>query len=135
MAGQITGNSGEVQIAAATVDGIKNWTVDYVVDVLDATALADSGRRTYIAVISGWSGNFEGYKDSAPTGIGSLVALILEESTDPTEKYTGQAILTGLHETVSVDGVVGISYDFQGIGALTPPHYGFPYTFPFAFDE
>jgi len=118
---QISGKAGEVQVAAATVNGIKSWTVDYTLDALDTTDFADSGTRTYIAGISGWSGSFEGFKDAAPTGIGSEIALILSASTDATQDYTGQAILTGSHETVSVDGIVSISYDFQGTSTLTVP--------------
>ena len=121
MAGQISGKAGEVLVAAATVNGIKSWTVDYTLDALDTTDFADSGLRTYIAGLSGWSGSFEGYKDGAPTGIGGIIALILEESTDSTQKYTGQAILTGSHETTPVDGIVGIAYDFTGTSTLTVP--------------
>jgi len=121
MAGQLSGQAGEVLVAAATVDGIKSWTVDYTLDALDTTDFADSGKRTYIAGISGWSGSFEGFKDAAPTGIGSVIDLILSVSTDATQDYTGSAILTGSHETVSVDGVVGISYDFMGTATLNTP--------------
>ena len=117
---QIAGKAGEVQVAAATVAGIKSWTVDYVSDALETTDFGDSGHRTYIPGLDGWSGSFEGFKDGAPKGIGSEIALILKELTTETgAKYTGQAILTGSHPTVDVDGVVGISYDFQGTGILT----------------
>ena len=118
MAGQVSGKSGEVLVAAGTVNGIKSWTVDYTLDALDTTDFADSGLRTYIAGISGWSGSFEGFKDGAPTGIGSEIALILSCSTDGDADYTGQAILTGSHPTVSVDGIVGMAYDFQGTSTL-----------------
>jgi len=117
---QISGKAGDVSVGGASVGGIKSWTIDYVADVLETTDFADSGLRTYIAGLSGWSGSFEGFKDGAPTAIGSEIALILEESTDATQRYTGQAILTGSHETVSADGVVSISYDFQGTTTLVP---------------
>ena len=117
----ISGKAGEVSVAGATVDGIKSWTIDYVVDALETTDFADSGKKTYIAGLSGWSGSYEGFKDGAPTAIGAEIALILEESTDSTQVYTGQAILTGSHETVSVDGVAGIAYDFTGTTTLTVP--------------
>jgi len=118
---QISGKAGDVSVGGSSIGGIKSWTVDYVAEALDTTDFADSGLRTYIAGLSGWSGSFEGYKDGAPTGIGAEIALILEESTDATQRYTGQAIITGSHETVSVDGVVSISYDFQGTTTLTVP--------------
>lgn len=119
--GELSGKLGEVQVGGATVDGIKSWTIDYTSDALETTDFADSGVKTYIAGVSGWSGSFEGYKEGAPTGIGAEIALVLRESTNATQQYTGQAILTGSHGTVSVDGVVGIAYDFQGTSTLTVP--------------
>ncbi len=118
---QIAGKLGEVRIAGTTMSGMKSWTVDYTVDAIDTTDFADTGTKSFIAGISGWSGSFDGYKDAAPTAIGAEIALILKESTDATQQYTGQAILTGIHETVSIDGVITEAYDFQGTGTLTVP--------------
>jgi hypothetical protein len=120
MGTQISGKAGEVRVAGATVDGIKSWTLDYTSDALETTDFGDSGHKTYIAGIDGWSGSFEGFKDGQPTGIGTEIALVLMESTTASQLYTGQAIITGSHPTASVDGIVGIAYDFQGTGALTP---------------
>lgn len=117
--GQISGKAGEVQIAGATVAGIKSWSVDYTADASETTDFGDSGHKTYIAGIDGWAGKFEGFKDGAPKAIGAEIALTLKESGTAGQVYTGQAIITGAHPTVSVDGVVGVGYDFQGTGALT----------------
>jgi len=109
--------TGEVIVA-----GMKSWTVDYTADALDTTDFADSGLKTYIAGLSGWSGSFEGYKDGAPGLVpGTAYVLDLRESTDSTQKYTGTALITGLHGSASVDGVVTLAYDFQGSGTLTVP--------------
>jgi len=116
---QISGKAGEVRVAGATVAGIKSWSVDIVSDALETTDFGDSGHKTYIPGIDGWSGSFAGFKDGAPTAIGSEIALILKESATTGQQYTGQAILTGSHPTVDVDGIAGISYDFQGSGAIT----------------
>ena len=119
---QISGKAGEVQVAAATVAGIKSWSVDYVSDALETTDFGDSGHRTYIPGLDGWSGSFEGFKDGAPHIVVNHTAIIeLRESTFSTQKWTGIAIITGAHPTVDVDGVVGLSYDFQGTGALVSP--------------
>ena len=69
--GQISGKAGEVQVAAATVVGIKSWTLDYTQDALETTDFGDSGLKNYIAGLSGWAGSFEGYKDGAPTALGA----------------------------------------------------------------
>ncbi len=119
--GQIAGKLGEVRVGGTTVAGMKSWTVDYVVDAMETTDFADAGVKSFIAGISEWAGSFEGYKDAAPTAIGAEIALILKESTDATQQYTGQAILTGIHETVSIDGVITEAYDFQGTQALVVP--------------
>ena len=116
---EISGKAGEVQVAGATVGGIKSWSLDVVGDALETSDFGDGGHRTYIPGIDGWSGSFEGYKDGAPKAIGSEVALILKESAATGQQYTGQAILTSSHPTVDVDGMVGIAYDFQGSGVLT----------------
>ncbi len=117
--GQISGEAGEVRVAGATVSGIKSWSVDHVSEALETTDFGDSGHRNYIAGLDGWGGSFEGFKDGAPTGIGSEIALTLRESATTGQAWTGQAILTGSHPTVDVDGIVGVSYDFQGSAGLT----------------
>jgi len=117
---EISGKAGEVQVAGATVAGIKSWSIDYTGDALETTDFGDSGHRTYVPGIDGWSGSFEGFKDGAPKGIGAEIALVLKESATANQLYTGQAIITGSHPSVDVDGIVGISYDFQGTGALVP---------------
>ncbi len=106
---------------AAAVTGIRSWSLDYVMDALETTDFGDSGHRTYVPGLDGWSGRFEGFKDGAPIAMGAYTVLELRESTNSTQKWTGSAIVTGLHPTVSVDGVVSYSYDFQGNGVLTLP--------------
>jgi len=117
--GEISGEAGEVRVAGATVSGIKSWSVDYVAEALETTDFGDSGHRAYIPGLDGWSGSFEGFKDGAPKSIGSEIALILKESASAGQQYTGQAIITGSHPTVDVDGIVGVAYDFQGTGTFT----------------
>ena len=123
MAGQISGTAGEVLVAAATVNGIKSWTVDYTLDALDTTDFADSGLRTYIAGLSGWSGSFEGYKE----GLVQILTVIasspitLKLYEDATYFWSGSAIITGVHANNSHDTVVSYNYDFVGIAGLTAP--------------
>jgi predicted secreted protein len=118
---QIAGKLGEIMVGGTTQAGMKSWTIDYTVEALETTDFADTGTKSYIAGMTGWSGSFEGFKDAAPLTIGTEIALILKESTDATQRYTGQAIVTGLNGTVSVDGIVGEAYTFQGTGALVIP--------------
>ena len=105
--------------AAKNIAGIKSWSLDYVTDAIETTDFGDLGVRSYIAGLSGWSGSFEGYKDGAPVTIGSEYGLELAESATTTQMWLGNAIITGAHPTVSFDGVVSYTYDFQGTGVLT----------------
>ncbi|MBA7602017.1 hypothetical protein ES703_09102 [subsurface metagenome] len=125
--GHISGKAGAVYSTATGVTtyaatGMKSWSLDYVGDALETTDFGDSGHRTYIPGLDGWSGSFEGYKDGAPHIVVNHTAIIeLRESTNSTQKWTGVAIITGGHPTVDVDGIIGLSYDFQGTGVLAPP--------------
>jgi len=105
--------------AAKDIAGIKSWSLDYTADALETTDFADDGTRSYIPGCSGWSGSFEGYKDGAPIGIGTQVGLELAESATVSQMWLGNVIITGVHPSVSFDGIVSYSYDFQGTGPLT----------------
>ncbi len=103
--------------AAGAVLGIKSWTLDYTTDALETTDFSVAGVRAYIVGCSGWSGSFEGYKDAAPQTQGASLTLRLYENA--TCYWYGTALLTGTHPSTSFDGVVTVSYDFQGTGALS----------------
>ena len=116
----LAGKSGYVDTGIA-VTGINSWTLDYTSDTLETTDFADAGVKTYIIGCSGWSGSFGGYKDGAPqTLAGAAVTLKLYESaTAYWSSAASGAFITGVHSSVSQDGVVSVSYDFQGTGTLS----------------
>ncbi|KKM06365.1 hypothetical protein LCGC14_1744670 [marine sediment metagenome] len=114
------GNAGEVK-AAASVAGIKSWTLDQVFDVGETTSFDDVGVKAFLPTGSGWSGTFEGYKTGAPLAIGAIIAGEFLETQTATQKFTGNIILTGLHGATGHDGIVTYAYDFQGTGALVIP--------------
>ena len=118
----LSGKSGYVDTGTA-VAGIKSWTLDYTSDSLETTDFADAGIKSYIVGAKGWSGSFEGYKEGVEqiltADAASPVALKLYE--DATYYWGGNAIITGVHSSVSHDGIVSVSYDYVGIAALTPP--------------
>ena len=115
----ISGKAGQVD-AASEVLGVKSWTLDYTADTLDATDFDDAGVKAYIVGGSGWSGSFEGYKDTTPLPLaGAAVTVKLYESQTANQFWSGSAFITGIHINTSYDGVVTYGYDFQGTGALT----------------
>ena len=119
----IAGRTGMVYIGA-DIAGCKSWSIDYTVDILDTTDFADgaaaNSARTFLPGLSQWSGSFEIVKDGAPMALGTSatpVALKLEEDT--TTFWSGNAFITGIHATNSVEGLVMYAMDFQGTGELT----------------
>ncbi len=115
----ISGKAGQVD-AASQVTGIKSWTLDYTVDTLETTDFADAGVKAYIVGGSGWSGSFEGFKDTTPLPLaGTAVTVKLYESQAANQFWTGSAFLVGIHVNTAMDGIVTYAYDFQGTGALT----------------
>ncbi len=107
--------------ALKDISGIKSWSLDYTADVLETTDFGDVGQKSYIVGSTNWQGSFEGYKDGVPLSIGSEVTLVFGESTTAGNNWIGKAVLTGAHPTTSIDGLVSYSYDFFGVGVLTPP--------------
>lgn len=111
------GQNGNVSFTNLTA-GTKGWSLDYSADALETTDFADSGKRTYIAGLSGWSGSVDCVWDPANTAVpGDTATLTLTADTGDT--YAGTAIMTGLSLSVDVAGVNTVSYSFQGSGTLT----------------
>ena len=114
---ELSGHLGSVVITDAVVD-IKSWTCDYTGEALETTDFGDSGHRTYIAGLNGWAGSFEGsFAQEAMEALGAVAAL--ELYVDASHYVTGAAVITGIHLGTAVDGIVTVSYDFQGSGELT----------------
>lgn len=111
--------------AVKLLDGIKSWTLDAAVSMLDSTDFADgnatNAARTFKPGPSTWSGSFEGYKDGAPLGLSfsTPIHIVLQESATSGQGWVGMAYITGIHPNVSVDGLITYSYDFTGQGELT----------------
>ena len=120
MAGHKAGTLGQVDTPAEKI-GIKSWSLDYTVAMLDTTDFADAGVKTFIPGCTEWSGSFEGYKDGTPVALttGASILLKLYETQTLNEFWTGQAFITAVHVTVDFDGIVSYSYDFQGTDDLT----------------
>jgi len=108
--------------AAKKVAGIRAWSLDYTMDVLDTTDFADgaatNAARTFTPGLSTWSGTFEGVKDGAPLTLFTQTGIELAESTTKGQNWIGNIILTGCHPSVSAEGLVAYAYDFQGVGEL-----------------
>lgn len=120
---EISGEGGGVTFTSGHTS-VHSWTVSYAGDALEITDFADSGLRTYIPGLTGWSGSYDCHFDAANKGVvaGSTGDITLTVSTGAATKFSwsGGIIITGMDVTAPVDGVISQSYTFQGTGALTP---------------
>lgn len=106
---------------------VRSWTIDYTADSLDTTDFSSTGDRTFIGGLRTWSGTYECLLDGATAplsdsaNVGAVITGtdIITITAASGRTYTGDAIVSGIHPSVSVDGVNVITYDFQGTGALT----------------
>lgn len=116
---RLAGYGGSVLIGTATATGIREWSLDYTVAVLDGRGFDDGQNPHPVMGAKDWGGSFRGPKDGAPLTLFTSCTLTLKESTTTGQSWSGTAYLTGIHNTVPVDGLVEYSYDFVGKGTLT----------------
>lgn len=127
----IAGKNGAVYIDAtggtpAEAADVQSWSLDIGADALDVTAFDDSGWRTFVAGLKGYTGSIEAkwnYSDANQKdfwdnfGASIDFKLYLDEAN--TKYFSGTAIVTGVNPKVSVDGTADVTYNIQGTGALT----------------
>lgn len=119
---EVAGKGGSITYTGLTV-GVKTWTCDLVGDALEVTDYSDSGHRTFIAGLDGWTASVELNWDVANTiGVGDSASLTLTV-VNGTTYYSGTALVTGISISSNVDGVVTATISFQGSGEciLTTP--------------
>lgn len=116
---RLAGYGGSVEIGTVAQTGIREWTMDYTIAVLDGRGFDDGQEPHPVMGAKEWGGSFRGAKDGAPISIGSEIALVLKESDTTGQEFSGSAFVTGVHPSVPVDGLVEYAYDFVGKGTLT----------------
>jgi predicted secreted protein len=115
---EVAGKGGSVTFTGLTA-GVKSWSLDLAGDTLETTDYDDSGHRTYIAGLDGWTANCELNWDTANTvSIGDSATLTLT-IVSSTEAYSGTALVNGISVSSSVEGVVTATISFQGTGVCT----------------
>jgi predicted secreted protein len=115
---EIHGNAGFVTFGALTA-GVHSWTLSWDAETHDITDFANGTVRVFLAGLTTWTATVECRLDAANTAApGDTGALVL--NVDATIDYTGNAILTNMSPSTPVDGIVTVSYSFQGSDTLTP---------------
>ena len=128
----IVGYSGSCTVGASSVGTAKAWSVDITGETVDTTNFASNGWKESVATLKSWSGsitvNFDGGADSGEAAIiagltsGSSVALVLQTGatgSGTAEKFSGSANVTSMPITNDVNGIIEVSFSFEGTGALT----------------
>ena len=122
----ITGRGGCVKNDTTVIVGLKEWSMDYVVDMFDTTEFADTA-PTHKAKLSGLkaaTGSFSGNMTDGSTGILGALTLgtsyTLNLETDGTDKYSMTAYITGISSNVVVDGEATVTASFESSGDVTP---------------
>jgi hypothetical protein len=120
------GTSGVVRVGGNTVAEVTGFTIDESNDTVEDTSLTDTS-KTYKALRSDATGTIECHWDETDsTGqgaltIGASVTLNLyPEGADASDTYyTGTAIVTGVSQNVSLDGVISRTINVQFSGGVS----------------
>lgn len=121
-----TGLSGVVKIGANSVAEITGFTIDETNDTVEATNLTSTA-KVYKALRKDATGTVECHYDPSDTNgqvalaVGSEVTLDLyPEGADSGDTYyTGTAIVTGVSQNVSLDGVISRTINVQFSGGVS----------------
>lgn len=126
----IKGYSGSVTVETGAMGNAKSWSLDISQETVDTTNFGSSGWKESTATLNGWSGSITAIFDASGTAEGALqtgltagssVALDLQMGggTGSYDKYSGSAIITGQSVTNDVNGIVEVTFNFEGTGAVT----------------
>jgi len=120
------GTSGVVKVGSNSVAEITGFTIDETNDTVEDTSLTDTS-KSYKALRKDATGTIECHWDETDTtgqtalAVGSEVTLNLYPEGDSSGDtyYTGTAIVTGVSQNVSLDGVISRTINVQFSGGVS----------------
>jgi hypothetical protein len=120
------GTSGVVKVGANAVAEVTGFTIDETNDTVEDTTLTDTA-KSYIALRKDATGTIECHWDETDTTgqgaltVGASVTLNLyPEGADAADTYyTGTALVTGVSQNVSLDGVIARTITVQFSGGVS----------------
>ncbi|MBT4080184.1 MAG: hypothetical protein HOE82_06175 [Gammaproteobacteria bacterium] len=126
----IQGYNGSVTVASGAMGNAKAWSLDISQETVDTTDFGSSGWKESQATLKSWSGSITAIFDESGTAEGALqtgltagstVALDLQlgDGTGSYDKYSGSANITSQSVTNDVNGIVEVTFSFEGTGAVT----------------
>jgi len=117
-----TGQSGLVKIGTTTLGELRTYSVQETAGTIEDTVLGDSA-KTYKAGQTSFSGSCDAFWDENDAGqtaisAGAEIAISFYPEGDAGTYASGNVIVTEIGVSTSIDGMVEVSFSFQGSGAL-----------------
>ena len=120
-----TGTSGAVYVAPAEVGEVRDFSLEQSAEVVASTVMGDSwveNKATLKAFNASvnmfWTGGSDNQDDFV---LGTEITFVLYPTGNSTgqKKLSGSAIVTGISQSQSFDGMIELSVSVTGTGALT----------------
>lgn len=126
----IKGFDGSITVEAGAMGNAKAWSLDISQETIDITDFGSNGWKESVAGLKSWSGSVTAIFDASGTAEGALqtglttgsdvtLALTLGGGTGSYDVYSGEAKITSQSVTNDVNGVVEVTFNFEGNGALS----------------
>ena len=127
----IAGKSGTVYVAAsggtpAEALDVQDWSLTISADSLDTTSFTDSGWKTFLGGLKGYTGSVTAKWNHADTNqavffdnLGSSIDFKFYLDEANTKYFSGTAIVTSVDPKVSVSGTADVTFNLQGTGSIT----------------
>lgn len=122
------GKDAAIKKNAVAIAYAQEWSIDSALAAEDVTDFGDDW-KAFAGGLAEWSGSITCFFDpsnteqkaihdalitAAPTGALTDITFYLNAAN----YYSGNVIITGVAISVSVSGVIGVTFSFQGNGAL-----------------
>jgi len=123
----LQGMVGKIVIGAADVASIKNWKLNASKAMIDTSAFGGTW-ETKITGLGAWTANSEGQwaADTDTNGQTSLqtaflagTSITLKLYVSAAHYYSGTAYISKMDTSDAVDGIVTVTFEFTGSGAVT----------------
>lgn len=118
------GKNGALSVDGTNVAQLTSWSISESVDTTECTYMGANWKEFHAGIPS-WEGSAEAiFADDATTGyvngvaIGTTVALIAYPAEGVGVSFTGNAVVTSVETSSSMDDVVRVSLALQGTGEL-----------------
>lgn len=134
MSTRIKGYKGSIKVSAAVMGNAKSWSLNITQETEDVTTLGSNGFKESLGLLKTWSGSIVAIFDSDGSAEGILQLNLLGDdalvdlemqtgnvATEIDEKYdtyTGTANITSQDITNDVNGIVEVTFNFEGSGTL-----------------